>query len=185
MSLMTVKITEDFHWAVLFPANPVFLPVRSEMRDLDRIDLKILDILQREGRISVTELAERVSLSATPCSDRIKRMEREGVISGYHARVNPAALGKNLLVFLEIKLSAKSGDVFDKVKKELLYVPEVMECHLVSGDFDYLVKARLTEMNEYRRLLGEILKRLPASAESRSYVVMEEIKETLFLPVDR
>lgn len=155
------------------------------MRDLDRIDLKILDILQREGRISVTELAERVSLSATPCSDRVKRMEREGVISGYHARVNPAALGKNLLVFLEIKLSAKSGDVFDKVKKELLYVPEVMECHLVSGDFDYLVKARLTEMNEYRRLLGEILKRLPASAESRSYVVMEEIKETLFLPVDR
>jgi Lrp/AsnC family leucine-responsive transcriptional regulator len=94
-------------------------------------------------------------------------------------------LGKNLLVFLEIKLSAKSGDVFDKVKKELLYVPEVMECHLVSGDFDYLVKARLTEMNEYRRLLGEILKRLPASAESRSYVVMEEIKETLYLPVDR
>lgn len=155
------------------------------MRDLDRIDLKILDILQREGRISVTELAERVSLSATPCSDRIKRMEREGVIAGYHARVNPAALGKNLLVFLEIKLSAKSGDVFDKVKKELLYVPEVMECHLVSGDFDYLVKARLTEMNEYRRLLGEILKRLPASAESRSYVVMEEIKETLYLPVDR
>lgn len=155
------------------------------MRDLDRIDLKILDILQREGRVSVTELAERVSLSATPCSDRIKRMEREGVITGYHARVNPAALGKNLLVFLEIKLSAKSGDVFDKVKKELLYVPEVMECHLVSGDFDYLVKARLTEMNEYRRLLGEILKRLPASAESRSYVVMEEIKETLYLPVDR
>lgn len=155
------------------------------MRDLDRIDLKILEILQREGRISVTELAERVSLSATPCSDRVKRMEREGVITGYHARVNPAALGKNLLVFLEIKLSAKSGDVFDKVKKELLYVPEVMECHLVSGDFDYLVKARLTEMNEYRRLLGEILKRLPASAESRSYVVMEEIKETLYLPVDR
>lgn len=155
------------------------------MRELDRIDLKILDILQREGRISVTDLAERVSLSATPCSDRVKRMEREGVITGYHARVNPAALGKNLLVFLEIKLSAKSGDVFDKVKKELLYVPEVMECHLVSGDFDYLVKARLTEMNEYRRLLGEILKRLPASAESRSYVVMEEIKETLYLPVDR
>lgn len=155
------------------------------MRNLDRIDLKILDILQREGRIAVTELAERISLSATPCSDRIKRMEREGVILGYQARVNPAALGKNLLVFLEIKLSAKSGDMFDKVKQELLYVPEVMECHLVSGDFDYLVKARLTEMNEYRRLLGVILKRLPASAESRSYVVMEEIKETLYLPVDR
>ena len=155
------------------------------MRELDRIDLKILDVLQRDGRISITDLAEKVSLSATPCSERVKRMEREGVITGYYARVNPAALGKNLLVFLEIKLSAKSGDVFDKVKEELLYVPEVMECHLVSGDFDYLVKARLPEMNKYRQLLGEILKRLPASAESRSYVVMEEIKETLYLPVDR
>jgi Lrp/AsnC family leucine-responsive transcriptional regulator len=172
-------------WQRFFWGTPCFPIGKSEMRDLDRIDLKILEILQREGRISVTDLAERVSLSATPCSDRVKRMEREGVITGYHARVNPAALGKNLLVFLEIKLSAKSGDVFDKVKKELLYVPEVMECHLVSGDFDYLVKARLTEMNEYRRLLGEILKRLPASAESRSYIVMEEIKETLYLPVDR
>jgi len=155
------------------------------MRQLDRVDLKILDVLQREGRISITELAERISLSATPCSERVKRLEREGVITGYHARVSPAALGRTLLVFLEIKLSAKSGDVFEKVRKELLYVPEVMECHLVSGDFDYLVKARLSEMNEYRRLLGEILKRLPASAESRSYVVMEEVKETLYLPVDR
>lgn len=155
------------------------------MRELDRIDLKILDILQRDGRISITELAEQISLSATPCSERVKRLEREGVITGYHARVKPAALGLNLLVFLEIKLSAKSGDVFDKVKQELLYVPEVMECHLVSGEFDYLVKARLSEMNEYRRLLGEILKRLPASATSHSYVVMEEIKETGYLPVGR
>jgi len=155
------------------------------MRQLDRVDLKILDIMQRDGRISITELAERVSLSATPCSERVKRLERDGVITGYHARVNPAVLDKSLLVFLEIKLSAKSGDVFDKVRQELLYLPEVMECHLVSGDFDYLVKARLSGMGEYRRLLGEILKRLPASAESRSYVVMEEIKETLYLPVDR
>lgn len=155
------------------------------MRELDRTDQKILDILQRNGRISITDLAEQVNLSATPCSERVKRLERDGVIAGYHARLNPAALGKTLLVFLEIRLSAKSGDVFDKVKQELMYVPEVMECHLVSGDFDYLVKARLSDMAEYRRLLGEILKRLPASAESHSYVVMEEIKESLYLPVDR
>ncbi len=133
----------------------------------------------------MTELADEVSLSTTPCSERVKRLERDGVIQGYYARVNPNALGKKLLVFLEIKLSAKSGDVFDKVKKEIMHIPEVMECHLVSGDFDYLVKARLKEMNKYRQLLGEILQRLPASAESRSYVVMEEIKETLYLPTDR
>lgn len=151
------------------------------MRELDRIDRLILDILQREGRIAMRDLAERVHLSATPCAERVKRMERDGVIRGYHARVDPAALGRNLLVFLEIKLSAKSGDVFDRVKEELLYVPEVMECHLVSGEFDYLVKARLPEMSAYRRLLGEILKRLPSAASSHSYIVMEEIKETLFI----
>ena len=154
------------------------------MRELDRSDRRILDLLQKDGRISMTELAGKVGLSATPCTERVRRLEREGVITGYHARVNPQALGKNLLVFVEIKLSAKSGEVFDRVKKELLFVPEVMECHLVSGDFDYLVKARITEMGEYRRLLGNILLKLPSAAESRSYVVMEELKETLYIPAE-
>ena len=149
----------------------------------DRVDRKILDILQRDGRISITDLAQEVGLSATPCAERVRRLERNGVIMGYHARVSPQALGKNLLVFLEIKLSAKSDEVFEKIRSELQRMPDVMECHLVSGDFDYLVKARLAEMNDYRRLLGDILQRLPASAESRSYVVMEEIKETFYLQV--
>ncbi|KQX86691.1 transcriptional regulator [Variovorax sp. RO1] len=155
------------------------------MPELDRIDRKILDLLQRQGRIAMTELAERIGLSASPCAERVKRMERDGVITGYHAHVSPEALGKTLLVFVEIKLSAKSGDVFDKVKQELLHMPEVLECHLVSGSFDYLVKARLSGMSEYRHLLGDILKKLPVAAESHSYVVMEEIKETLMLAVDR
>ena len=155
------------------------------MIDLDRTDRKILDILQRQGRISMTELAERIGLSASPCAERVKRMEREGVISGYHAHVSPEALGKTLLVFVEIKLSAKSGDVFDKVRKELLHMPEVLECHLVSGSFDYLVKARLGGMDEYRSLLGDVLKKLPVTAQSHSYVVMEEVKESLAVRTDR
>jgi len=155
------------------------------MPELDRIDRKILDILQRQARIAMTELAERVGLSASPCAERVKRMEREGVITGYHARVAPQALGRTLLVFVEIRLSAKSAEVFDKVRKELLHMPEVLECHLVSGSFDYLVKARLSGMSEYRHLLGDILKKLPVPAESHSYVVMEEVKETLVLAVDR
>ncbi|THF65663.1 winged helix-turn-helix transcriptional regulator [Pseudothauera nasutitermitis] len=152
------------------------------MRELDRVDRKILDLLQKNARIPMTELAEKVGLSATPCTERVRRLEREGVITGYHAHVDPHALGRGLLVFVEIKLSAKSGEVFERVKNEIRYVPEVMECHLVSGDFDYLVKARIAEMGEYRRLLGNILLKLPAAAESRSYVVMEEIKESLYLP---
>jgi len=152
------------------------------MRELDRIDRRTLDLLQKDGRLSMTDLAQRVGLSPTPCTERVRRLEREGVITGYHARVDPSALGRALLVFVELRLSAKSNDAFDRVKKELAYVPEVMECHLVSGDFDYLIKARIAEMGDYRRLLGNILLKLPAAAESRSYVVIEEVKESLYLP---
>jgi len=151
------------------------------MRKLDRIDRMILDILQRDGRIAISELAARVNLSTTPCSERVKRLEREGIIMGYYARLNPEMLERSLLVFLEIKLSAKSGDVFDQVARNLTEIPEVLECHLISGDFDYLVKARLKEMSAYRRLLGYLLKKLPASASSHIYVVMEEVKESLYL----
>lgn len=155
------------------------------MAELDRMDRRILDILQRQGRISMTDLAEEVSLSTSSCSERVRRMERGGVITGYHARVAPDKVGQTLLVYVEIKLSSKSGDVFDQVRRELLHIPAVMECHLVSGDFDYIVKVRLRGMNEYRDLLGDILRKLPVAAESRSYVVMEEIKESLTIPMDR
>lgn len=151
------------------------------MQELDRIDRKILNVLQHNGRIAITDLAQQVGLSATPCADRVRRLERAGVITGYHAHVSPKALGKSLLVFLEIKLAAKSDEVFEKIKHELQRIPDILECHLVSGDFDYLIKARIPDMQDYRALLGDILQRLPASAQSRSYVVMEEIKETLCL----
>lgn len=108
------------------------------MPDIDRIDRKILDILQRQGRIAMTELATQIGLSTSPCTERVRRLERDGVITGYHAHLSPEAVGRTLLVFVEIKLSAKSDQIFDKVRKELLHIPEVLECHLVSGKFDYL-----------------------------------------------
>ena len=150
------------------------------MRKLDRIDQQILDILQRDGRIAISELASRVNLSTTPCSERVKRLERDGIIMGYYARLNPQLVDRNLLVFLEIKLSAKSGDVFDQVARDLVEIPEVLECHLISGEFDYLVKARLKEMSAYRRLLGDLLKKRPSSASSHSYIVMKEVKESFY-----
>ena len=152
-------------------------------RQLDKVDVKILQQLQANARIAMTELAEKVGLSTTPCTERVRRLEREGVIEGYHARLNPQALGASLLVFVEIKLSAKSGDIFDEFRRAVLKLPHVLECHLVSGDFDYLVKARISEMASYRKLLGDILLRLPHVRESKSYIVMEEVKETLNLPV--
>jgi Lrp/AsnC family leucine-responsive transcriptional regulator len=152
-------------------------------RIFDKIDLKILQHLQANGRISLTELAEKIGLSTTPCTERVRRLERAGVIEGYYTRLNPQMLNASLLVFVEIKLSAKSGDIFDRFRHEVQLIPEIQECHLVSGEFDYLIKARIPDMSMYRELLGNILLKLPAANESRSYVVMEEIKETLELPL--
>jgi Lrp/AsnC family leucine-responsive transcriptional regulator len=157
---------------------------KDSNRVLDRIDLHILSILQDDGRIVMKDLAERVGLSLTPCIERVKRMERDGVIDGYHARVTPRALGLHVLVFVEITLRQKSEQAFERFRRAMLAIPEVMECHLVSGDFDYLIKARIPEMTEYRRLLGEIL-HVADGGQSKSYVVMEEVKETLAVSIAR
>ncbi|GAB3464816.1 winged helix-turn-helix transcriptional regulator [Massilia terrae] len=157
---------------------------KESSRVLDKIDLHILSILQSDGRIVMKDLAEQVGLTLTPCIERVKRMERDGVISGYHARVAPQALGLQILVFVEITLHQKSEKAFERFRRAMLAIPEVMECHLVSGDFDYLIKARIPEMTEYRRLLGEIL-HVADGGQSKSYVVMEEVKETLALSVER
>lgn len=155
------------------------------MYELDAIDLRILDLLQQQGRLTMTELGEQVGLSTSPCSQRVRRLEQQGVIVGYHAKVQPHALGKNLLVFVEITLTEKSEQIFKQVRDALAHIPEVQECHLVAGRFDYLVKARLSGMSEYRRLLGTMLAQMPMPAQSNSYVVMEEIKESTALCLDR
>ena len=156
---------------------------KASSRELDRIDRHILQLLQEEGRMSYVELGERVGLSTTPCMERVKRLEREKFILGYGARLNPQKLQANLLVFVEISLYSKSADIFDDFRRAATKLPHVLECHLVSGDFDYLIKARISEMASYRKLLGDILQRMPGVRESKSYIVMEELKETLALPI--
>jgi Lrp/AsnC family leucine-responsive transcriptional regulator len=156
---------------------------RASSRELDNIDRNILRIIQREGRISFVELGEKVGLSTTPCMERVRRLEREKFILGYGARLNPQKLQANLLVFVEISLESKSASIFDDFRRAVSKLPHVLECHLVSGDFDYLIKARISEMASYRKLLGDILLKLPWVRESKSYIVMEEIKETLDLIV--
>ena len=154
------------------------------MKELDKTDRKMLKLLQQNARIAMTELAEKVGLSTTPVTERVRRLEREGIISGYHARLNPHALGQSLLVFVEIKLRSKSGNIFEDFRREVALIPQIMECHLVSGEYDYLIKVRLPDMSAYRDMLGNILLQLPAAAESRSYVVMEEVKEDMLLTLD-
>ncbi len=150
---------------------------------LDRIDRNILTELQKDGRISNVELSRRVGLSATPCLERVKRLEKDKVITGYTATVNPAKVGAALLVFVEITLSRKSPDVFEEFSKAVQALEAIQECHLVSGNFDFLLKTRVADMSDYRTLLGDTLLRLPQVSESRTFVVMEEVKQTTFLPI--
>lgn len=157
---------------------------RQPVRALDKLDRRILKLLQEDGRMAMKDLAERVGLTVTPCIERVRRMERDGVITGYYARVDPSQLGASLLVFVEITLDHKNGNMFEQFRREVMKIDEVLECHLVSGDFDYLIKARIGEMADYRKLLGDILLQLPGAVQSKSYVVMEEIKETLMIAVD-
>ncbi len=156
---------------------------KLQLKSLDRTDHKILVELQANGRISNVELARRVNLSATPCSERVKALEEMGYIEGYQAKLNAKMLQLELLVFVEISLLRTSADVFADFKEAVIKLPQVLECHLVSGNFDYLIKARVADMADYRKLLGETLLALPGVSESRTYVVMEELKETQALPL--
>lgn len=153
------------------------------MRKLDRIDRSILAILQEDGRISYTELSDRVGLSTTPCIERVKRLEKDGIIEGYYAKLNPDALGYRMLVFAEISLSYQSPDAFERFAEAVSQLPYVVECHLVSGASDYLLKARIQDISEYRALLGDILLTLPGVKNAKSYIVMEEVKESMSVPI--
>ena len=151
----------------------------------DRIDKNILVELQKDGRLSNVELSKRVGLSPTPCLERVKRLEKEGYITGYQANLNPLKLDLALLVFVEITLTKTSPDVFDDFANAVHELDVIQECHLVSGDFDFLLKTRVKDMLAYRQLLGDTLLRLPAVSESRTYVVMDEIKSSNMLPIKR
>jgi Lrp/AsnC family transcriptional regulator, leucine-responsive regulatory protein len=155
------------------------------MKSIDRIDRRILSELQKDGRLSNVDLAAKVGLTASPCLERVKRLESEGYIEGYFAKLNSEALGYGLVVFVEIQLVRTSADVFDEFKQAVQTLDAIQECHLVSGDFDYLLKARVGDMKQYRRLLGETLLKLPKVSSSKSYVVMEEVKDEMLIAVEQ
>jgi Lrp/AsnC family transcriptional regulator, leucine-responsive regulatory protein len=150
---------------------------------IDQIDRRILAVLQRDGRIATVELAERIGLSPTATSERVKRLQKEQYVTGYMARLDPKKLGLDLLVFVEVYLDKTTPDAFERFATAVRRAPEVLECHMVAGGFDYLVKARVGDMAAYRRFLGDVLLTLPAVRETRTYAVMEEVKTDDILPV--
>jgi Lrp/AsnC family leucine-responsive transcriptional regulator len=155
----------------------------AEPLQLDRIDRKILQALQADGRISNLKLSEEVSLSPTAVLARVQRLTRAGVILGYEVRLDAERLGAGLMVFVEVLLDKTTPNVFDAFKAAVQVRPEIMECHMVAGGFDYLLKTRMADMNAYREFAGTVLWQLPGVRETRTYAVMEEVKNTTQLPL--
>ncbi len=156
----------------------------ASFEEIDKIDRKILQILQEDGRISNLKLAEVIGLSPTAVLTRTQRLQRTGVILGYTARLNPAKLGMGMAVFVEVLLDRTTANVFDAFKAAVQVHGEILECHLVAGGFDYLLKLRVQDMAAYREFAGRVLWTLPGVRETRTYAVMEEIKESTRLKVD-
>jgi Lrp/AsnC family transcriptional regulator, leucine-responsive regulatory protein len=155
----------------------------AALPDLDRIDLKILAVLQADGRIPNLKLAEAVALSPTAVLARTQRLQREGYILGYEARLNPLKLGRGMMVFVEVLLDRTTPNVFEQFKAAVQVHETIMECHMVAGGFDYLLKTRMADMAAYREFAGNVLWQLPGVRETRTYVVMEEVKNTTHLCV--
>ncbi|MFQ3264353.1 MAG: Lrp/AsnC family leucine-responsive transcriptional regulator [Colwellia sp.] len=148
----------------------------NKTKPLDRIDLMILSTLQADGRISNVDLAQKVSLSASPCLDRVKRLEKEGYIERYGAFLNARKLNYGMSAFVQVNLSRTTSDAFKRFNKEVVTIKEVAECHLVAGGYDYLLKIRFADIENYRLVLEKI-GGLTDIAQTTTYIVTEHIKQ--------
>ena len=145
--------------------------------ELDRIDHAILRELQKNARLTVTELASRVGLSKTPCQLRMKKLEEQGYILGYVALVNQTRLGASHVAFVQVKLSDTKSNALEAFNAAVRQIPEVEQCHMIAAGFDYLLKVRTSGMEAYRQVLGEQISALPFVLQTSTYAVMESVKD--------
>lgn len=150
---------------------------QSKEGELDQFDLKILDTVAENGRISVTDLAERVGLSKTPVTARFRRLIEEGFILGFRAVLNTQKLGLDHVAFAEVKLTDTREDALREFNAAVRKIREVEECHMIAGRFDYLLKVRTQNIRRYREVLGEKISSLPHVASTSTSVVMQSVKE--------
>ena len=146
--------------------------------EIDQIDRRIIAALRTDGRLTITDLAARVGLSKTPCQIRLKRLIEAGVILGFRARINPQRLGLDHVAFTEVKLSDTRENALAEFNAAVLRISEIEECHMIAGNFDYLLKVRTSDIRRYREVLGEKISRLPHVAATSSFVAMETVRES-------
>ncbi|WP_316015516.1 Lrp/AsnC family transcriptional regulator [Roseobacter sp. HKCCA0434] len=154
--------------------------ITADASQLDMFDRKILDVLSRDGRIPVTELSKEVGLSKSPCQVRMKRLQADGFIQGFHARLDPRKMGLEHIAFVEVKMSDTREAALAEFRRAVRVLSEVEQCHLIAGAFDYLLKVRTRDIHSYREVLGEKISSLPHVASTSTHVSMESIKDEAF-----
>ncbi|MFB8344439.1 Lrp/AsnC family transcriptional regulator [Brucella cytisi] len=153
------------------------------MDELDGIDRRLLRLLQEDGRRTTLDLAEQVGLSPTGASQRVKRLFKEGFIKAVRAIIDPQKIGRGTLVFIQVRLDHTAPHVFDRFAEAVARAPEVLECHMVVGGFDYLVKARIPDMSLFQEFLQRVILPLPGVRETHTYTSIADVKPDTLLPV--
>ena len=153
------------------------------MDDIDATDARILSVLQRQGRISNADLAEAVNLSASACHRRVQRLEQAGFIKDYVALLDPKKMKRATVVFVEIALSGQADEVLDAFEREVMRIPDVLECHLMAGKADYLLKVVAEDAEDFARIHRKKLARLPGVAQLHSSFALRKVRQTTALPV--
>ncbi|NKC52293.1 Lrp/AsnC family transcriptional regulator [Ochrobactrum cytisi] len=153
------------------------------MDELDKIDRRLLRLLQEDGRRTTPDLAEQVGLSPTGASQRVKRLFKEGFIKAVRAIIDPQKIGRGTLVFIQVRLDHTAPHVFDRFAEAVAGAPEVLECHMVVGGFDYLVKARIPDMSLFQEFLQRVILPLPGVRETHTYTSIADVKPDTLLPV--
>lgn len=148
------------------------------MTELDAIDIRILDILQENARITTLELAEQVGLSPTPCARRVKRLEDDGLIERYVTLLNAKKAGMELSVFISVRLRSQTGETIGRFERSVRSMPEITECYLMSGVHDYLLHLRVADVDALRDFLRNRLVTIEGIAETESSIVLEKVKYT-------
>lgn len=152
----------------------------DKISNLDKIDNRIIDALIENGRITITDLAEKVGLSKTPCQARLKRLTDEGFIVGFRVILDPEKMGLDHIAFTSVKLSDTREAALGEFNKEVKKIREVEECHMIAGPFDYLLKVRTSDIKRYRLVLGEKISTLPHVASTSTFVVMQNVRDAGF-----
>lgn len=147
------------------------------MTTIDKIDRAIIAYLQHHAKATLTEISDKVGLSKTPCQQRIKRLEKKGVITGYTARINRRVLGENHVVFVQVKLSDTKTSALRAFNEAVREITEIEECHMMAASYDYLLKVRTGDMGSFRAVLGEKISTLPHVLQTSTFVAMENVKE--------